>query len=866
MRIKKYLFILLFLFNILIFADGSPRNLEEGYMLVEVKKKLEDPFFGIFLNYETEKVYIGLRRFLDLIELPGIEIDREKKVVSGTIKKEFFRSKREKTIYWEFDSERSFIKNDELYIEAGSLPEIIPITNVKWDLDEYKLTVYPNFYLNVELREKAEKRRNKIEKKKKEKEKKKEIEKKFISLGMAKLKYSADDILKWFDEEKEEHKEDYGKLDVDYRTPLLYGDFATSFKAYPEYELNYWRMNYPDIFEGKTVEVGDTYLQGNNLFDASSQISGIVIKDSKYKSYYDRGKNNISGFVPNGITIELYQNKILVDYQDAENNSYEFENIELISYSDTFILKFYDQRGLLVEEREIKILSGKEFLNEGSYDYNLYLGETKQSEKHLALDISYGILDNLSYKLGGWSLNHESEKKDEYNVLENNFYWRTQSIKYPLKMKFQWDYDLDSDKRQDTYLGDLILKLGSLDLDLRFEHYSKRFSEEKKLDKRYEANLRGRYKKLNYTVGMDVEEYTENKTEYKVDLSYRATKTLRFSIKNKYEEDDLRYGMDLSVNYSGSKTLNFILGTSHDWKKGKVIDESYELKVNKRRIRGEKLSYGAGIDYNPKTEEIRYSIDFTYYFTDNVNTLFNYESSRESIKMNFYGEKVVNLQKPFAKTKTGNPETSWIEGLVFLDSNGNGKKDGDEESFENVEIFVGNRSKGLTGNKGEFYIDGIQPYKTQQLDISYENLDPMLAIAKGSSEFIVLPASGKKISIPLIPISTIAGNIFVESDKFSDTERENIFKEIEVQLIYKGQILKKLKSEMDGFFMFEDVQPGEYTLKIEYKGEKVIKFKDEKLPVNVKSGEYGDFYDGFVFEIESLPKISFIDQDNGWKI
>ncbi|MEI6857195.1 hypothetical protein [Psychrilyobacter sp.] len=52
------------------------------------------------------------------------------------------------------------------------------------------------------------------------------------------MKYNAGDILKWFDEEVE-HRKDYGKLDVDYRALLLYGDFATSFKVYPEYELNY---------------------------------------------------------------------------------------------------------------------------------------------------------------------------------------------------------------------------------------------------------------------------------------------------------------------------------------------------------------------------------------------------------------------------------------------------------------------------------------------------------------------------------------------------------------------------------------------------------------------------------------------------
>ncbi|MEI6857194.1 hypothetical protein [Psychrilyobacter sp.] len=159
MKIKKYLFILLLLFNMLIFAGEQPQKFEEGYMLIDVKRKVKDDFFGVFLNYETNKVYIGLRRFLDLIELPGIEIDTKKEIVSGTIKKDFFRRKKEKKVYWEFDRERSFIKNGELYIEAGILPEIIPITYIDWDLDEYKVTVVPNFYLGIEVRENTEKKK-----------------------------------------------------------------------------------------------------------------------------------------------------------------------------------------------------------------------------------------------------------------------------------------------------------------------------------------------------------------------------------------------------------------------------------------------------------------------------------------------------------------------------------------------------------------------------------------------------------------------------------------------------------------------------------------------------------------------------------
>ena len=52
MRGKKHIFILLLLFNILIFAEGPPEDFEDGYMLIEVKKKVRDPFFSVFLNYE----------------------------------------------------------------------------------------------------------------------------------------------------------------------------------------------------------------------------------------------------------------------------------------------------------------------------------------------------------------------------------------------------------------------------------------------------------------------------------------------------------------------------------------------------------------------------------------------------------------------------------------------------------------------------------------------------------------------------------------------------------------------------------------------------------------------------------------------
>ena len=40
----------------LIFAEGPPQDLEEGYMVVDIKRKVADDFFGVFLSYETDTV------------------------------------------------------------------------------------------------------------------------------------------------------------------------------------------------------------------------------------------------------------------------------------------------------------------------------------------------------------------------------------------------------------------------------------------------------------------------------------------------------------------------------------------------------------------------------------------------------------------------------------------------------------------------------------------------------------------------------------------------------------------------------------------------------------------------------------------
>lgn len=146
---------------------------------------------------------------------------------------------------------------------------------------------------------------------------------------------------------------------------------------------------------------------------------------------------------------------------------------------------------------------------------------------------------------------------------------------------------------------------------------------------------------------------------------------------------------------------------------------------------------------------------------------------------------------------------------VFYDENSDGIRQSDEPVETAVELTAGLNGRGPpTNDKGQSFIDGLQPFQPILLGIDGSSLpDPFIQPA--DSGIVVTPRPGIPfvIDLPLVAAGEISGTLQRDDGK--------LLTGVDIELVNKrGQVVKTTRSEYDGYFLFESVPYGQYKLRI----------------------------------------------------
>lgn len=147
--------------------------------------------------------------------------------------------------------------------------------------------------------------------------------------------------------------------------------------------------------------------------------------------------------------------------------------------------------------------------------------------------------------------------------------------------------------------------------------------------------------------------------------------------------------------------------------------------------------------------------------------------------------------------------------VVFQDENADGIRQPNEPLEKQVELTAGLASRGdPTDEKGRAFIDGLEPYQPVLIGIDASSLsDPFMQPA--NSGIVVTPRPGVPVTIelPLVAAGEISGTLQREGGKNLGG--------VEIQLLDKsGRVVKSTRSEYDGYFLFEFVPYGKYSLRV----------------------------------------------------
>ena len=474
-----------------------------------------------------------MKEFLYTIELNEIEVDFQNKMIKGILPDK-------RKIQWKFDSDISFIDNEELYLEIEQLNKIFPVKNVKFDLAMLNINIQFDFKIPADIRYEQEQKRRDMSKGDKTGKKHEYIDNKsFFSPGVIQVEYEKNDL----------EKSRGSSLSVNYSTQLLYGELDGEFSIFDDsrknrkkFEVESLSLNYEDVMDKKDVILGSFYMRVPSFYDVETDINGISILDSS--SRYDvteKNGNTFEGYAPSGSVVELYRNGILIDYQNADNQRYIFRDINTQSLTDKYYIRIYKDDGTYIQQ-DISLWLNNKTLNKNQWSYNIQSGKVdKKGDNDFWGTLRYGVNDFVTVEAGYYDLKGKSEERYRYKERAYGIYLSSPPIKFPFWTNINW-YE-DTEKNDGTLIWEYKQNFYDFILEGKGEKYSKRISLEENKEEKYRANIRKSFGRLNVGAGYEVE---VSKGKYYRDYIASVGYNRRYVSNNieyrfqEYEEDENR--------------------------------------------------------------------------------------------------------------------------------------------------------------------------------------------------------------------------------------------------------------------------------------------------------------------------------------
>ena len=147
--------------------------------------------------------------------------------------------------------------------------------------------------------------------------------------------------------------------------------------------------------------------------------------------------------------------------------------------------------------------------------------------------------------------------------------------------------------------------------------------------------------------------------------------------------------------------------------------------------------------------------------------------------------------------------------VVFRDRNGDGIRQADEPFEKDVELTAG-QSVALTSTdrNGAAIIDSLQPFRPVLIGIDASSLsDPFVRPALPGVVITPRPGIATRVELPLVSSGEIDGTIL--------SSNGGMLPGVDLELrSTTGRVVATTRSEFDGFFLFEGIPYGKYTITV----------------------------------------------------
>lgn len=150
-----------------------------------------------------------------------------------------------------------------------------------------------------------------------------------------------------------------------------------------------------------------------------------------------------------------------------------------------------------------------------------------------------------------------------------------------------------------------------------------------------------------------------------------------------------------------------------------------------------------------------------------------------------------------------------VRAQLFRDENGNGVRDEGEPMEKGAILTAGNRPADRpSGADGWASVAGLDNYRPVAIGVDASSLsDPNLVPAVAMQVVVPRPGVSAELMIPLSGGGAIEGSLLKDGG--------SAFEGLDLELVDKnGKLVAVARSDYDGFFLFERVPPGRYSLRL----------------------------------------------------
>lgn len=604
----------------------------------------------------------------------------------------------------------------------------------------------------------------------------------------------------------------------------------------------------------REYDVGDVRSHALPLVTKSGLGRGISLSSYPLNNPTEFDKTDFTGDIQPDWEVELYRNDALLDFQTVnENGQYEFLDVPILYGVNTFRLVFYGPQGEEKEEIQ-RFFIGNSLIRQGEFNYKLSVNEEERSvfevlgnrsnkDDFLSATgvVDYGLTDKISVSLGAAHTPIIGESPRNYVTSGlNAAFWGVST-------GADIAYDITNGGWGSKFTALTRLKGISLKAEQLYFQDFKSETETESLHYSTELDASGilTFPFLNnFSLGVNALNEVFEGGQKKQTLRTRMSKSLFglnfsnqfesivtqsenasgiFSVRGRFKGISLRADTEYSLQPVKELERMSIIGQAR-------ITEKLNSQLLLIQNFGDTKLTTLRSSFNWDLKHVRISTKVEYNTDDQLFVGTNLKFS------------IGDLPKQSGVHIQGNPMTN--SGVVvanaFVDSNLDAMWQEGEEQVEIGAFKMHRKNYWIEDNIA--VIPGIRSHVPTNITIAADSLeDPLWLPSVKGYQVETRPGAVIPISFPLMTTSEIDGTIYFQNANGEEKEVSDVI----VQLVdSNGKVVKETLSEFDGFYIFDKILPGDYSIRIALEDLDANNFVMERVE-SLSVTKEGNFYSGY---------------------